>query len=130
MISSIVETDYTTPALRTLRGTADADGGGGAPGGYWYYTRYQAGESRPRYCRAPLRSDHDGDGGGRLYPPDPLPGWNATRSSPVLRGEETYLDVEGLAGDASYLAVGAVTVSPDQGHRESPRLCTRVWKPF
>jgi len=113
MISSIVETDYTTPSLRRT----DADGGGGAPGGgYWYYTRHQAGESRPRYCRAPLRSDDDGDDDdGHLYPPDPLPGWDAARSSPVLPGEETYLDVEELAGGMTFLAVGAVTLSPDQG---------------
>ena len=117
MISSIVETDYTAPSLRTLRPPLSDDGGGGAPiDGYWYYTRYQAGESHPRYCRAPLRKA-DGDAPEDLYPPGPLlPDWDASRSSPVLPGEETVLDVEELADGTPYLAVGAVAVSPDQRH--------------
>jgi oligopeptidase B len=105
-LSSIQETDYTTPALKT------------APTGkgYWYYTRFEAGESYPTYCRAPQSSADE------LFPPPVNEGWdekivnsnNETSLGPLLPGEEVYLDVPALARDRTYLATGAIAISPDQ----------------
>ncbi len=114
-LSSIQETDYTTPALKTT--TTATEGG---IGGYWYYTRFEEGESYPRYCRAPRSSSVDD-----LYPPPVNAGWdviitnpnnNETRLGPLLTDEEVYLDVPSLARDKKYLATGAIAISPNQKH--------------
>jgi oligopeptidase B len=96
-LSSIHETDYTTPV---------------AKGSFWYYSRYEEGVSYPRYCRAP-RSSFE------LYPPPINLNWNqrtedGTSLQPLLPGEEVYLDVPLLAQNKTYLAVGVIAVSPNE----------------
>ncbi|KAL9183871.1 hypothetical protein ACHAXT_004727 [Thalassiosira profunda] len=103
-LSSIQETDYTTPALKTTEdGTS-----------YWYYARFEEGESYLRYCRAPQSA-------GELYPKI-NEGWetriatanNESVLSPLMDGEEIYLDVPAMARNKTYLAVGAIAISPNQ----------------
>ena len=86
-LSSIQETDYTTPRPR---------------GNYWYYTRTFKGSSYSAYCRAPKTTD--------TYSID----WDGTKEAPILRGEEIYLDVNVLAKDKSYCSVGRVKTSPSK----------------
>ena len=84
---SIQETDYSTPRPR---------------GGYWYYTRTFEGSSYATYCRAPKTSNScDVD-------------WDGTKESPVLPGEEIYLDVNQLAEGKPYCSVGSVAASPSK----------------
>ena len=84
-LSSIQETDYTTPRPR---------------GDYWYYARTFEGSSYRTYCRAPKTTD--------TYSID----WAGTKEAPILPGEEVYLDVNELAKEKSYCSVGAVKTSP------------------
>lgn len=86
-LSSIQETDYTTPRPR---------------GDYWYYTRTFKGSSYRTYCRAPKTTDS--------YAID----WDGTKESTILPGEEVYLDVNKLANEKSYCSVGGVTTSPSK----------------
>eukprot|EP00592_Proboscia_alata_P003484 CAMPEP_0194370542 /NCGR_PEP_ID=MMETSP0174-20130528/18846_1 /TAXON_ID=216777 /ORGANISM="Proboscia alata, Strain PI-D3" /LENGTH=876 /DNA_ID=CAMNT_0039148057 /DNA_START=23 /DNA_END=2653 /DNA_ORIENTATION=+ len=88
MLSSIQETDYTTPAPRGL---------------YWYYSRTVEGKSYPIYCRAPKAKDEDS------FRVD----WDGTADSPILPNEEVYLDVNELAKDKSYCSVASAAVSPN-----------------
>jgi oligopeptidase B len=87
-LSSIQETDYTTPRPR---------------GNYWYYTRTFEGQSYKQYCRAP-KNEED------TYQVE----WDGTKEAPILPGEQAYLDVNALAKDKSYCSIGAVTLSPSQ----------------
>jgi len=106
-LSSIQETDYTTPALRTI---PEEEGPS-----YWYYTRFEEGESYPRYCRARAAPN-------QLYPPPVNPDWdqkvtnsnNESVLAPLLPREEIYLDVPAIARNKTYLAVGAIAISPNQ----------------
>lgn len=86
-LSSIQETDYTTPRPRE---------------GYWYYTRTFKGESYSAYCRAPKTSS--------TFSVD----WDGTKESPILPGEEIYLNVNELSKGKSYCSVGRVKPSPSQ----------------
>lgn len=86
-LSSIQETDYTTPRPRK---------------DYWYYTRTFEGKSYRQYCRAPKASDS--------FQVD----WDGKQESPILPGEEAYLDVNVLGKDKPYCSLGAVKVSPSQ----------------
>jgi len=86
-LSSIQETDYTTPRPR---------------GDYWYYTRTFKGSSYRTYCRAPKTTDS--------YAID----WDGTKESTILPGEEVYLDVNESANEKSYCSVGGVTTSPSK----------------
>lgn len=86
-LSSIQETDYTTPRPR---------------GNYWYYTRTFKGSSYSAYCRAPKTTD--------TYSID----WDGTKDAPIILGEENYLDVNVLAKDKSYCSVGRVKTSPSK----------------
>ncbi|MGC3956149.1 MAG: S9 family peptidase [Propionicimonas sp.] len=61
---------------------------------YWYYARTIAGQNYPRYHRAPATDR------------DQLPG-----ESPA--GEELLLDVNQLAGDAPFFALGTLAISPN-----------------
>ena len=54
------------------------------------------------YCRAPKTTD--------TFKID----WDGTKESPVLPGEEVYLDVNKLAKDKSYCSVGSVKASPSK----------------
>lgn len=63
---------------------------------YWYYARTTQGENYPSYHRAPAL-DRD-----RL--PDP-------NSTP--EGEELLLDLNRLAGDATFFALGTLAISPN-----------------
>ncbi|KAL3777217.1 hypothetical protein ACHAW5_007650 [Stephanodiscus triporus] len=86
-LSSIQETDYTTPRPR---------------GDYWYYTRTYEGSPYTAYCRAPKTI-------GDAYP---VIDWDGTRESPILPGEVVYLDANELAVGKSYCSVGNVRPSP------------------
>jgi oligopeptidase B len=87
-LSSIQETDYTTPRPR---------------GDYWYYSRTFEGKSYRQYCRAPKTLDHYG-----------TINWDGAQDSLILPGEEVYLDVNVLGTDKSYCSVGAASPSPCQ----------------
>lgn len=86
-LSSIQETDYSTPRPR---------------GDYWYYSRTFEGSSYSTYCRAPKTTD--------TFSID----WDGTKESPILPGEEIYLDVNELAKGKSYCSVGGVKASPSK----------------
>ncbi|KAL3800319.1 hypothetical protein HJC23_003615 [Cyclotella cryptica] len=94
LLSGMHETDCTTPM---------------ADGTYWYYARYEEGVSYPRYCRAPRKMED-------LYPPAVVAVGNDPEvpSLLLLPGEEVYLDVPRIAQKENYLAVGAISVSPNQ----------------
>ncbi|KAL7543122.1 hypothetical protein ACHAXR_012546 [Thalassiosira sp. AJA248-18] len=106
-LDTIQQTDYTTPALKP-----SVEGGTS----YWYYARFEEGESYPRYCRAPQISADD------LYPPPVNEEWdqkimnnsnNETSFPPLLPNEEVYLDVPAMARNKTYLAVGTIAISPN-----------------
>jgi len=86
-LSSIQETDYTTPRPRD---------------GYWYYTRTYQGSSYKQYCRAPKRNEK--------FEID----WDGTKEAHILPEEEAYLDVNDLAKGRPYCSMGAVEPSPSQ----------------
>jgi len=88
MISSIQETDYSTPANKE--------------GKYWYYTRTIEGESYTIYCRAPYHGD------------DVKIDWDGSKETHILPGEEVYLNVNELAKDKSYCSVSSAAVSKSQ----------------
>jgi len=85
-LGSIKETDYTVPRPR---------------GEYWYYIRTFEGLSYPQYCRAPKGEDG-------VYEVK----WDGTNDTPILPGEEVYLDVNVLAEGKTYCSVAAVKPSP------------------
>ena len=87
-LSSIQETDYTTPRPR---------------GDYWYYSRTFEGKSYRQFCRAPKTSDNYG-----------TINWDGSHDSIILPGEEVYLDVNVLGKDKSYCSVEAAIPSPSQ----------------
>ncbi|KAL3945233.1 MAG: hypothetical protein SGBAC_000706 [Bacillariaceae sp.] len=89
-LSSIQETDYTTPRPR---------------GNYWYYTRTFQGKSYKQYCRAPRSKDASFSSN-----------WDGTAESPILEGEEVYLDQNILGEGKSYCSLGAASISPAQTH--------------
>ena len=68
-------------------------------GGWWYYTRTEAGRQYPVYCRRAVRPD------------DALP--PMTEDGAPLEGEQVLLDGNELAGDRQFFALGAYGVSPD-----------------
>lgn len=84
--------------------------------GYWYYTRFEEGEGYPRYCRAPQQYEE------QLFPPPINANWdtksinanNDTSYASLFPDEEVYLDVPALARNKTYLAVGAIAISPNQ----------------
>lgn len=92
MLSSVQETDYTTPRPRD-----NCD--------YLYYTRSYKGKAYKVYCRAP-KPTGDKDLSTLLSE------WDGTAESLVLPGEEVYLDVNELAKDQKYCSPGAVKPSP------------------
>ena len=63
---------------------------------FWYYARTTQGQNYPRYHRAPA-TDRD-------HLPDPA--W-------VPEGEELLVDVNDLAGESAFFALGTLAVSPD-----------------
>ena len=85
-LSSIQETDYTTPRPHK---------------NYWYYTRTYEGKSYITYCRAPKTTDGFD-----------AKNWDGSKEKDVLLGEFTYLDVNELAEGKAYCNVGSVSVSP------------------
>lgn len=90
MISSIQETDYTTP-----RPHGDD---------FVYYTRTFQGKSYSMYCRAPRHAS-------LLWNNDSMTD-EERATTPVLQGEQVTLDVNVLAEGQKYCAVGAVKASP------------------
>lgn len=89
LLESIQETDHTVPLPR---------------GDYWYYTRTLQGSSYRQYCRA-----HKPASCGKAYT---TVNWDGTKESPILDGEEIYLDVNVLAKDRKYCSVSSVKPSP------------------
>ncbi|VEU40604.1 unnamed protein product [Pseudo-nitzschia multistriata] len=85
-LSRIKETDYTTPRPR---------------GNYWYYSRTFEGKSYTQYCRAPKTSEKYG-----------TIDWDGSKESPILPGEEAYLDVNDLGKDKPYCSIGGISSSP------------------
>jgi len=71
---------------------------------WWYYTRTNKSESYKVYCRA----SYTGDDNVEFE-------WDGSAESPVLAGEERYLDVNLLcARDKSYCTVSSPTVTRSQ----------------
>ena len=68
-------------------------------GGWWYYSRTEAGKQYAMQCRREVRP---GDAG----PP-------MTSDGAALDGEEVLLDGNELAGDGQFFRLGAFTPSPD-----------------
>ena len=76
----------------------------------------EEGEGYPRYCRAPQQQQD------QLLPPPVNADWdtktintnNETVYSSIFTNEEVYLDVPFAARNKTYLAMGAIAVSPNQ----------------
>lgn len=83
MLSSIQETDYTTPR---------------PDGPYCYYTRTFQGKSYTVHCRAPR--------------PVQETLWDGQAETPILPGEQVVLDVNVLAEGKPYCSTGTVKHSP------------------
>ena len=101
ILSSTQETDYITPSLKTS-----------TSGDYWYYAKWEEGESYLRYYRAPAEEDE-------IYLPPINEDWNHKEANeaslpPLLPSEELYLDVPEMASLLSYFALGSIAVSPNQ----------------
>ena len=84
LLSGIQETDYTLP--RPYKN-------------FWYYTRTFEGSSYPVYCRAPKTS------------PTLNIAWDGSKESPILDGEQVYLDLNQLAEGKDYCSTGTVDTS-------------------
>ena len=70
--------------------------------GYYYYTRTIEGFSYRLHCRAPISTTTIAD----------VSQWDGSVDSPIVEGEEVYLNVNELAKDQSYCAVSSVRASP------------------
>ena len=68
-------------------------------GGFWYYTRTEAGQQYGIHCRVPVAE-------GRLTPPEIGDGTS-------LPGEQVLLDGNELAGDSDFFALGTFDLSVD-----------------
>jgi oligopeptidase B len=68
-------------------------------GGYWYYTRTEAGKQYGIHCRVPAAA-------GRAAPPE-------IGDGTPLPGEEILLDGNELAGDSEFFALGTFDLSVD-----------------
>src|SRR5690606_5201341 len=84
-------------------------------GPHWFYSRTVAGQQYPILCRT------------AVAPPADLP------ADQPVPGEEVLLDMNELAGDSDYFALGAYDLSPSQGlllystdHDGSERYTMRV----
>ena len=113
LVGRLQETDYTTPSI---------------DGEWYYYRRTFEGRSYPVHVRAPVTAETDADGGGDdgeaprkkgRYPHPTTAAWDATADdaakTPVLPGEQVYLDENVLAEGRDYCATGSVTESPSHG---------------
>ena len=69
--------------------------------GYYYYTRTVEGFSYQLHCRAPISSTTTD-----------LSQWDGSIDSPIVKGEEVFLNINELAKDQSYCAVSSVRASP------------------
>lgn len=85
LVSSIQETDYTTPRPHGNE--------------YVYYTRTLQGKSYTIHCRAPLAEATS-------------TAWDGQIETPVFPHEQVTLDVNELAKDREYCTPGSVVVSP------------------
>ena len=98
-ISPLSECPYPNILYQSLKPSADNGLG------YWYYVRFQEGESYPRYCRAPQSNVNE------IYPPSISEDWE---NGVVLPGEHVYLDGPAMAQNKSYFALGKIAISPNQ----------------
>lgn len=113
MLSSLKETDYSMPRPW---------------GKYWYYSRTYEGSSYGAFCRAPIANWEESGGatieargsksssGGRSSDQHPTIDWDGSKDSPILPGEEVYLDVNDLAKGKAYCDVGSVSTSPSHDY--------------
>ena len=92
MLSSIQETDFTTPRPK---------------GDFTYYSRTYEGKSYSVSCRAP--KPPQGDDLSEM-----LSAWDGSADTPVLPGEEIVLDTNAIAEDQSYCSTGTIKMSPSQ----------------
>ena len=90
MLSSIQETDYTTPRPY---------------GDFFYYSRTYEGKSYKVHVRAPRQANNNGDESVKID-------WDGTAGTPILADEQVLLDVNELGKDKPYCATGSVTTSP------------------
>jgi protease II len=96
LLSSIQETDYTTPNMKD--------------NSWYYYTRTFEGDSYTVYCRAPYNLNSDPIGQGEMHT------WDGTREMQVLKDEEIYLNVNELAKGHDYCSVSSVTTASKSSH--------------
>ncbi|CAB9519827.1 Dipeptidyl aminopeptidase BI [Seminavis robusta] len=89
MLSSIVETDYTVPR---------------PDGDYYLYSRTFKGKSYRMHCRAPR---------DKTKPLQKIE-WDGTAESPILPGEEAYMDVNVLAEGKEFCSLGGLAISPSK----------------
>lgn len=92
MLSSIQETDYTTPR---------------PDGDFYYYTRTFEGKSYTVHCRAPRNESRPKNSTENLHID-----WDGTAETPILPGEQIVLDVNQIAEGKSYCSTGTVKTSP------------------
>ena len=95
MLSSIQETDYTLPRPKR---------------NYYLYARTFEGKSYNMYCRAPRKDTNDPTKDVLDHSIE----WDGTAESPILPHEQIMLDVNELAKDKDYCAVGTVASSPSE----------------
>jgi oligopeptidase B len=100
MLSTIQETDYTTPRPH---------------GDFWYYTRTFQGKSYTVHCRAP-KTSADSTSGSTATSAELNVEWDGSAESPIMSGEQVVLDVNVLAEGQNYCSTGSVTHSPDAQH--------------
>jgi oligopeptidase B len=96
LLSSIQETDYTTPNMKD--------------NSWYYYTRTFEGDAYTVYCRAPYTQNSDPFGQGETHT------WDGTREMQVLKDEEIYLNVNELAKGHEYCSVSSVTTASKSSH--------------
>lgn len=97
IVSSIQETDYSTPRLTKANGQ------------YVYYSRTNEGSGYRIYCRAPVPAGdllEEGEITAELI------NWDGKAETPILPGEEVYLDGNEVASGHEYSDIGAVSISP------------------
>jgi len=111
MVGSVKENDWSVP----MRMDEDGVYGDGDGEEWWYYTRTCEGMSYRMHCRAPAATMSSKDTSNQIdanniHRRPSTEDWDGTANTPVMKGEETYLDENILAMDHEYCAVRSVQV--------------------